>query len=226
MSTNAAAAPLAWMRGNRNLLLFVVLILLVVAMPWCERSPGGELVFLGMLVLIIGMAVAANGAARRSFWLAAALGAPTVLLAMTAHLVRQQALLVLGWFFAAAVFVVTILCILREVFQPGSITRERLFACANVYMLLAVLWCFLYAINEHFVPGSYPGIGPVKSLHVVEMAYFSFQVVTQVGLTDVVPASRSAKSLVILQELASVLYMAFVISRLVGLYAPQDAQTK
>jgi len=87
-----------------------------------------------------------------------------------------------------------------------------------------VLWCFLYALVAHLVHGSFSALGGTKSLHVADITYFSCNVVTQVGLTDVVPTGKAAQSLVILQELISVLSMAFVISRLVGLYAPDVAR--
>ncbi|HXX11683.1 MAG TPA: ion channel, partial [Burkholderiales bacterium] len=78
----------------------------------------------------------------------------------------------------------------------------------------------LYAIIEELSPGAFSGLEESsKSLRVANLAYFSFNVVTTVALTDVVPASRTAQMMVLLQEFASVFYMAFVIARLVGMYS-------
>jgi hypothetical protein len=64
-----------------------------------------------------------------------------------------------------------------------------------------------------------------KSLRVADLAYFSLNVVTSVGLTNVIPVSRTAQMMVMLQEFAAVFYMAFVIARLVGMCSSMPTAT-
>jgi hypothetical protein len=87
-----------------------------------------------------------------------------------------------------------------------------------------LLWCYFYAIVAELSPGAFTGLGSSsKTLSVAELTYFSFNLVMTVALTNVLPVSRTAQTLVLLQEFSSVFYMAFVIARLVGMYSAPAA---
>ena len=47
--------------------------------------------------------------------------------------------------------------------------------------------------------------------------FLSFTTLTSVGLSDVIPVLGHARSLVIVEQVAGVLYVAMVVARLVGL---------
>jgi len=49
--------------------------------------------------------------------------------------------------------------------------------------------------------------------------FLSFTTLTSVGLSDVMPVLPNARSLVIVEQVAGVLYVALVVARLVGLTA-------
>jgi hypothetical protein len=51
----------------------------------------------------------------------------------------------------------------------------------------------------------------------MELLFLSFTTLTSTGLSDVVPVKAFARSLVMIEELAGVAYIAMVVSRLVGL---------
>jgi hypothetical protein len=206
--------------------LFHALLILVVMLPCFEDSTSGEIVFASVNTLLVLVAVAANGRSPRLFWLAFLLAVPALGLRTASFVSDHHAYLTLSWVFCAAVMAVTIVRLLGDIFQAGAVTRDRLFACATTFLMLGLLWCYLYALVEEFSPGSFTGMSQTRSLHVADMAYFSFNVVTSVALTPVLPVSKWAQVAVILQEFASVLYMSFVISRLVGMYAPVTPSPK
>ncbi|HWJ08717.1 MAG TPA: ion channel, partial [Nocardioides sp.] len=52
-----------------------------------------------------------------------------------------------------------------------------------------------------------------------ELLYLSFTTLTSVGLSDVYPVVAHARSLVMLEQVAGVFYVALVVARLVGLTA-------
>jgi ion channel len=52
---------------------------------------------------------------------------------------------------------------------------------------------------------------------VVELLFLSFTTLTAVGLGDIVPAKPMARALVMLEQLAGLMYIALVVARLIGL---------
>lgn len=208
------------LRANRNTLLFALLMLLILLLPLYRHETMGEIAFGTVNLLIIAGSALSNGAWRRLFWISLALALPAIGLGVFAIALQADRLQPSIWLFAAAVHMVSIVRLLDEIFRASRITRDHLFACANAYMLIGVAWCYMYALLDFVVPGSLTGLGPRLSLHAADTIYFSFNIVTSVALTDVLPGNDFGKALVLVQELVSVLFMAFVISRLVGQYAP------
>ena len=51
----------------------------------------------------------------------------------------------------------------------------------------------------------------------VELLFLSFTTLTGTGLSDVVPVKPFARSLVMIEQLAGLAYVAMLVSRLVGL---------
>jgi hypothetical protein len=78
-----------------------------------------------------------------------------------AFISTQPAYLVWSWVFSAAVMIVTIIRLLGDVFEAGNVTRDRLFACATIYLVMGLLWCYLYAIAVEHYPGSFTGLSTV-----------------------------------------------------------------
>ena len=67
--------------------------------------------------------------------------------------------------------------------------------------------------------GSFIGYGTDGGADVswLELLFLSFTTLTSVGLSDVYPVLDHARSLVMVEQVAGVLYVALVIARLVGL---------
>ena len=51
----------------------------------------------------------------------------------------------------------------------------------------------------------------------MELLFLSFSVLSSVGLSDIVPVLPQARALVMLESFAGVMYIALVVSRLIGL---------
>ena len=79
----------------------------------------------------------------------------------------------------------------------------------------------LYALVEIVMPGSFAVKGGLSANIITEWStfnYFSFTTLTTLGYGDITPMTERAQSLAILEAITGVLFMALLISRLVGLY--------
>ncbi|MEA2288706.1 MAG: hypothetical protein QOD55_703, partial [Solirubrobacteraceae bacterium] len=67
-------------------------------------------------------------------------------------------------------------------------------------------------------PGSFTAaIDPSGDRSWMELLFLSFTTLSSTGLSDVVPVRPFARSLVMIEQVAGVAYVAMVVSRLVGL---------
>ena len=86
---------------------------------------------------------------------------------------------------------------------------------------VAVSWAFayVYLAVAILVPGSFQplGDGPARFF---DLLFYSFTNLTSVGLSDILPVRDHARSITMLEQIAGVLYVAMVISRMVTLTVP------
>jgi hypothetical protein len=80
----------------------------------------------------------------------------------------------------------------------------------------------VFAALEVLQPGSFyinPANNPDGVTSWWDLMYFSFTCLTSVGFGEVTPVTDHARSLVMIQQMMGVLYLALVISRLVSMQA-------
>jgi Ion channel len=55
------------------------------------------------------------------------------------------------------------------------------------------------------------------------MMYFSFTVLTSTGFGEITPVSHMARSLIVLEQVLGVMYVAFLVARLANLWGRREA---
>jgi hypothetical protein len=99
-----------------------------------------------------------------------------------------------------------------------EITRDELFAVGATFTLVAWAFAYAYTVCQAIDPGSFTAaIDPTADRSWMELLFLSFTTLSSTGLSDVVPIRPFARSLVMLEQIAGVAYLAMVVSRLVSL---------
>ena len=88
---------------------------------------------------------------------------------------------------------------------------------AATFTLLAWAFAFAFSVCQHWIPGSFVATSEGDFRTWTELLYLSFSLLSGVGLSDVVPVLPQARALVMLEQFSGVMYVALVVSRLVGL---------
>ena len=104
-----------------------------------------------------------------------------------------------------------------------GVNLELIFGAVSAYLLLGVAWGFLHTLVELLQPGAYlvpRELNPDGILNNADFLYFSFTTLTTLGYGDITPVTSQARSMVILEAVTGVFYLAVLISRLIGLYQP------
>ena len=212
--------PLFWLR-RPHVPLLALLLALIAFYPLVERSYAGRWLF--NLIAVVGVLFSLQRirASRTGIRLSGALG----VVALVAQLLHWSdtlphagvvsAIAQSGFYVGAATLQV------RYILRDTRATVDELFSAAVAFLLLSLAWASVYWCTEYFVPGSFAvahGATP-SSPTWYELFYFSVTTLSTTGFGDVVPVSSAARSVTILEQLAGVLYVALIISRLAGFAA-------
>lgn len=94
----------------------------------------------------------------------------------------------------------------------------RITGSITIYLLLGFIWANIYFIIYIFDPKAFNFQNSIDTHHNImfNFIYFSFEVLTTLGLGDIIPLHHFAKSMVILEAVAGPLYLAVTIGRLVS----------
>ena len=109
--------------------------------------------------------------------------------------------------------------------KENEVTIDLIMAAACAYILLGLVWAHAYFLVEIFHPNSFKGSENMGD-DIWNFIYYSFVTLTTVGYGDILAVTKSARALSILEAITGQLYLAVMISRLVGLYASQSGMGK
>ena len=94
-------------------------------------------------------------------------------------------------------------------------TTDELFAIPAVFTLQAWAFAYVYVVLQALDPGAFSDAGVARSW--MDLLFLSFTILSSTGLSDIVPLSAHARSVVMIEQLAGVFYIAMVVTRLVSL---------
>lgn len=117
------------------------------------------------------------------------------------------------------VFVVVV--IFRKVFAPRQPDSETIFGALCIYMLVGFTFASVYGLIARTEAQAFY-LDPTVNLHRVpnrlDFIYYSFGTLTSLGASGIVPVTGPARSITVIEAILGVLYLAVLISRLVGAY--------
>jgi len=220
MAINVAREKLGRVFFQRCFYLFILLLALIAIVPFVPPTKFGRLVIGGINAFLVIATVAAVGRTVLSFVMALLLAVPALGFHYLSVLSGDAPTLVTAWLFTLALYVLTVSYLLRYVFQPEVMTSDKLYGAAAAYLMLGVIWAYVYVLLDHRFPSSFAMGGQAVPLTFVDALYFSYTVLTSTGFGDVVPLTRQARALCVVEQLIGVLFLAILIARLAGVYPP------
>jgi hypothetical protein len=113
---------------------------------------------------------------------------------------------------------------IRYLFHDDQVTRDELYATGAAFTVVAWGFAYVYVAAQVIWPGSFVAYDGNGSQSWFELLFLSFTTLTSVGLSDVIPVLGHARSLVMVEQVVGVLYVALVVARLVGLTTARAAR--
>ncbi len=198
--------------------LFTAVLVLIGAVSFVPGNDRGRLVLNGFNIFLLIATVAALGRTTLTFMIALLLAGPAVVFQYIGLWHDSDIDMAWSWIFCAALYFITIVHLLRYVFQPKVMTQDKLFGAAAAYLLIGVFWAYLYAIVGFFYAQSYLVVGQPGRLVYADALYLSITVLTSTGFGDVTPLTRQARGICMIEQITGALFVAILIARLAGVY--------
>ena len=206
--------------GHPSGILLVGQLFVVLLFPFLDGSTAGRAVLgVAQMALVLTAVMAVRRTPALS-WVGILLAGPAMVFAILEAIEPSTDWIVL---ISAALHVPFYLFVsyamIRYLFHDDRVTRDELFATGAAFTVVAWAFAYVYAAVQVLDPGSFANYEGSDQLPWFELLYLSFTTLTSVGLSDVIPVQEHARSVVMVEQVAGVLYVALVIARLVGLTA-------
>jgi hypothetical protein len=206
---------------ERGMAFFLVfLTLATVVMPMFDVSPLGQLALSLIFALALIFGSLAIMRRRIGVYLVVALTVSTFTVDVFAGFRSFRALASIDTILKLVCLSILAFITLKRTLRPGRVTPYQVAGGIAGYLLIGLIWAFAYQLVVQEVPDAIHfehGTVDVLSQQPSDLIYFSFTTLTTVGYGDVHPVRRAARSLAVAEMLIGQLYLAILISSLVGM---------
>jgi hypothetical protein len=211
-------AQLSAVKAHPSAVLLGAQLLEVLAYPFAGEAALGRTLIGIFGVLVLALAVYAVRATPALTWVAVVLGIPVVALTVTEGFVPENPAVVLwGALLRAAFYGYTSYALIRYLFADSWVTRDEIFAVGANFTVVSWMFAYLFTAVQVVWPGSFIAYQGEGHRTFLELLFLSFANLTSVGLSDVTAVLPHARSIVIIEQVAGVMYVALIIARVVGL---------
>jgi voltage-gated potassium channel len=205
--------------------LFFALLAFTVLAPLATGSPVQRYVYLGLTLAVLITGIRLSWFVPRTRWATIALAVPAISAAALGLSQARNPFESFLLVFTASFFILLTVRLLYKIVHDTVVTADTLYGAASIYLFIGITWALVYFIISRLEPGAFY-FNATRSADVIggwpSFVYFSFVTLSTVGYGDITPASQLVRSVVILQVIAGVFFVAVLIGRLVDLYRPSS----
>lgn len=209
-----------WFHVNRFSFLLVAIVLFLILRPFVE-----DFVRLSFLMEIFVTAILLSGIYavsedRISLIFALITGLPALFTNWSFQFLKSPSLLLIHHICAGLFFAVATIIIIRHLINQKVITVDLIWGAVCGYFLLGFMWGDIFSLLETIQPGSF-NLGQ-QAPDIDSLIYFSFVTLATLGYGDIVPLTKQAQSLAIIETVMGQMYLAVNIAALVAIRISQS----
>jgi voltage-gated potassium channel len=215
----------SWIR-HRFIFLLVMLLSMLAVAPFLANFIHLRFLF---NIFLSAVLISAVYALSQQIWhlaISAALAIPMLVSIWSDYFLRNDALFLIGRICGIFFIGFTIFHILSHIFKQQEVTKDTIAGATAVYLLLALLWAFIYAVLDRLQPDSFAMSAarpPMEGRDI--FIYYSLVTITTLGYGDITPASYLAGSMAALEAVVGQLYLVVLVSWLVGMYVSKRSKS-
>ncbi len=217
---------LSFVKREPSAVLLAGQLLGVLLYPLMEGSEVGQALFSLFGIAILGLVVLAVRATPSLTWIAVLVGIPATVLLLIQAVTGDDSLLPYSSAFEAVLYFYAAGALIRQIVEDHVVTRDELFAVGAIFTLVAWAFAYTFTVCQAIEPGSFTAaVDTTGDRTWMELLFLSFTVLSSTGLSDVVPIEPFARSLVMIEQIAGLAFIAGVVSYLVALTVLRGRQT-
>jgi hypothetical protein len=210
---------------RHSLTLLVSLLFFLVLSAFLQENWISEVfVFLSMYTTLI-VAILKLSEKRAMPWPALLLTASSLLVSLVTIFHPVHTLRIANWLLLSAFFGYVSVALFAFLERPGAIIRAKLRASLSLYLILGMFYFAVFNLIQEVHPGSFVEVGPTPiAASRNSLFYFSLATLTTLAYGDIVPISRPARIIAVLEAATGVFYVAIMVARLVAAYQKADGE--
>jgi hypothetical protein len=201
-------------KRHPSAILLLIQLLGVLLYPFIENTQFGHAGLNVFGIIVLGMAIRTVRRTPGLTWISVSLAVPVIVLLVLQmafempHLLPWSSGLEAVFYFYAAG---SLIAYMMEDYQT---TTDELYAAAATFTLLAWGFTYLFVMTQALQPEAFSDIGTPRTWS--ELNHLSFSLLSSTGMGNVVAVSAHARSLASIEMMAGLMYLAAVVSRLIG----------
>jgi hypothetical protein len=190
----------------------------VLLYPFMEGNEVGRSLFSVFGIALLGLVLLAVRRSPALTWIGVALGVPATALLLVQAATRSNDLLPYSSALEAVLYFYAAAALIAYILEDHEITRDELFAVGATFTLVAWGFAYTFVVCQAIWPDSFTAAVDAGDPRTwMELLFLSFTTLTSTGLSDVTPIRPFARSLVMIEQLAGLAYVAMLVSRVVAL---------
>lgn len=206
------------LRRQPSAVLFAVQIAGVLVYPFTEGNDARRALFSLFGLAILGLVVLAVRNSPGLTWVGIVLGAPAAILLLIQAVTTSDTLQPWSSAFEAPLYFYAGGALIVYILADPKVTRDEIFAVGATFTLLAWGFAYTFIVVQAIEPRSFTAaVDPASPRTWMELLFLSFTTLTSTGLSDVVPVKAFARSVVMIEQLVGLGYVAMLVSRVIGL---------
>ena len=198
--------------------LLVVQLIGVLLYPFIEQTALGRGIFEAFGALVLIFAIWSVRDSPTPTWVAIVLAVVASTLSIADAVNHSPTLQLWSAAIHAVFYFAAAISLMTYMLSDRKVTRDELFATGATFTLVAWAFAYVFVILQILQPGCFiAAVNPDEPRTWTELLFLSFTNLSSTGLSDIVPITAHARSVVMIEQLAGLGYVALIVSRLVGL---------
>lgn len=186
--------------------------------PFMEDNDAGRALFSAFGIAILGLVLLAVRITPALTGVAVVLGIPATVLLLIQAMTGSDELLPYSSGLEAVLYLYAAGALIAYMLEDHEITRDELYAIGATFTLVAWAFAYIFIVYQAIEPGSFTAaVSPQADRSWMELLFLSVTTLTSTGLSDVVPIKAPARSIVMVEQMAGLSFVAMLVSRVVGL---------